>query len=246
METLLQRADIALYRAKGNRGETQVYRAEIDQHTIMRLSLIGDLPGAVDHKEFELVYQPQVEASTGRPVAVEALMRWRHPTHGVISPEVFIPLAESTGLIGEMSQTAVESALTTLGLLRAAGHDLSMAVNISARLLSDLNLPRWISQLLLDAAVPSSQLTIEVTESTITADPKRAMQVLHDLREIGVRLAIDSGDDTTSRKVFVRQTTPSASNRGSFHGSLVVSGAIARTCSFTAAVCNAGGSSITA
>ena len=208
VETLLKRADIALYRAKTNRGETQVYRAEIDQHTVLRLSLLGDLHTALDNDEFELVFQPQVMTSTGRVAGIEALMRWRHPSHGVIPPDVFIPLAENTGLIGAMSQRAMESALSTLATLRAAGHDLEVAVNVSARLLSDLELPRWVAQMLHDAQVPAARLTIEVTESTITADPVRAMQVLRDLREIGVRLTVDDFGTGYSSLSYLRRLQP--------------------------------------
>ncbi|NLT54776.1 MAG: bifunctional diguanylate cyclase/phosphodiesterase [Actinomycetales bacterium] len=208
MDTLLQRADIALYRAKTNRGEIQIYRPEIDQHTVLRLSLLGDLHQAVDNEEFEVLYQPQVEARTGRPVAVEALMRWRHPVHGVISPEVFIPLAENSGAIGAMSRTAVQAALTTLAMLRIGGHDVSMAVNISARLLSDLELPDWLRHQLIRFSIPSSRVTIEVTESTITADPKRAMQVLRELREIGVRLAVDDFGTGYSSLSYLRRLKP--------------------------------------
>jgi diguanylate cyclase (GGDEF)-like protein len=207
-DTLLQRADIALYRAKTNRGEIEVYRPEIDQHTVLRLSLLGDLHQAVDNEEFEILFQPQVETTHGRPVAVEALMRWRHPVHGLISPEVFIPLAENSGTIGTMSRTAVQAALTTLAMLRAGGHDVSMAVNISARLLSDLELPSWIRHMLMRASVPPSRLTIEVTESTITADPKRAMKVIQDLREIGVRIAIDDFGTGYSSLSYLRRLKP--------------------------------------
>jgi diguanylate cyclase (GGDEF)-like protein len=208
IETLLKRADIALYRAKTNRGETQVYRAEIDQHTVLRLSLLGDLHTALDNDEFELVFQPQVLTDVGTVAGVEALMRWQHPNHGVIPPDVFIPLAENTGLIGAMSQRAMESALSTLAMLRAGGHDLEVAVNVSARLLSDLELPRWVAQMLHDAEVPACRLTIEVTESTITADPVRAMQVLHDLREIGVRLTVDDFGTGYSSLSYLRRLQP--------------------------------------
>ncbi len=207
-DTLLQRADIALYRAKTNRGEIQVYRPEIDQHTVQRLSLLGDLHSAVDNHEFEMVYQPQVDTGTGHVVAVEALMRWNHPNHGLVSPDMFIPLAENTGLIRAMSRSAIEAALTTLGALRAQDHDLSMAVNVSARLLSDLEMPHWIAQLLIAAQVPSASLTIEVTESSITADPTRAMKVLADLREIGVRLSIDDFGTGYSSLSYLRRLKP--------------------------------------
>ncbi len=208
VEMLLQRADIALYRAKGNRGEIQIYRAEIDQHTVLRLSLLGDLHTALDDNEFEMHYQPQVDSRNGAVVAVEALMRWRHPSHGMIPPDVFIPLSENTGLIGDLTRVAMSQSLATLSTLREGGHDLGMAVNISARLLSDLGLPRWIRQMLAAARIPPSRLTIEVTESTITADPKRAMQVLKDLREIGVRLAIDDFGTGYSSLSYLRRLKP--------------------------------------
>jgi diguanylate cyclase (GGDEF)-like protein len=207
-DTLLKRADIALYRAKRTRGEIEVYRPEIDEHTVLRLNLLGDLHKAVDNEEFELLFQPQVDGLHGEVVAVEALMRWRHPDYGLISPDIFIPLAENTGLIGSMSRRALESAVTTLGLLRTAGHDLSMAVNVSARTLSDLELPRWISRALLVSSVPANRLTIEVTESTITADPARAIQVLHELREIGVLLSVDDFGTGYSSLSYLRQLQP--------------------------------------
>ena len=207
-DTLLKRADIALYRAKRNRGEIEIYRPEIDEHTVLRLNLLGDLHKAVDNEEFELLFQPQVDGHAGDVVAVEALMRWRHPDYGMIAPDIFIPLAENTGLIGSMSRRALESAVATLGLLRTAGHDLSMAVNVSARTLSDLDLPRWISRALLVSSVPASRLTIEVTESTITADPQRAIQVLHELREIGVLLSVDDFGTGYSSLSYLRQLQP--------------------------------------
>jgi diguanylate cyclase (GGDEF)-like protein len=207
-DTLLKRADIALYRAKRTRGETETYRPEIDEHTVLRLNLLGDLHKAVDNEEFELLFQPQVDGLNGDVVGVEALMRWRHPDYGTISPEIFIPLAENTGLIGSLSRRALETAVTTLGLLRTAGHDLSMAVNVSARTLSDLDLPRWISRALLVSSVPPSRLTIEVTESTITADPQRAIQVLHELRELGVLLSVDDFGTGYSSLSYLRQLQP--------------------------------------
>jgi EAL domain-containing protein (putative c-di-GMP-specific phosphodiesterase class I) len=175
---------------------------------VLRLNLLGDLHNAVDNEEFELLFQPQVDSGDGGVVAVEALMRWRHPDYGLISPEIFIPLAENTGLIGSMSRRALDSAVRTLGLMRAAGHDLSMAVNVSARTLSDLELPRWISRSLLVSQVPPRHLTIEVTESTLAADPERAIQVLHELREIGVLLSVDDFGTGYSSLSYLRQLQP--------------------------------------
>ena len=208
VETLLRRADIAQHRAKHARDDVEVYRDEIDRATTLRLGLLGDLHEAVDNEEFDMVFQPQVDGRDGTVVAVEALMRWRHPDHGPIAPEVFIPLAENTGLINQMSRRGIESALTTLALLRAAGHRLSLSVNVSARQLSDLDLPRWISRAMLAVGVPPAKLTIEVTESTITADPQRAMQVLHELRGIGVRLSVDDFGTGYSSLSHLRRLQP--------------------------------------
>ena len=208
IDTLLQRADIALYLAKANRGEIQVYRPEIDQHTVMRLSLLGDLHAAVDSTEFEMLFQPQVNTVTGRVVSVEALMRWQHPLHGMISPDVFIPLAENTGVISPLTRTAMQQALSVLSRLRRDGHDVSVAVNMSARLLSDLELPSWVSSMLMSTGIPASRLTIEVTETTIAADPQRTMQVLQDLREIGVRLAVDDFGTGYSSLSYLRRLQP--------------------------------------
>ncbi len=204
-ETLLKRADIALYRAKSNRGEIQAYRPEIDGYTIERLALLGDLHSAVENDEFVLAFQPQVCTRTGDVLSVEALSRWLHPRHGLVSPDVFIPLAENSGLIGRLSRWGIEQAVTTLRRLQDQGHDLSMAVNVSARLLTDLDLPVFVAEVLERHGVPATRLTIEVTESTIMADPKRALAVLGRLRATGVSLAIDDYGTGYSSLSYLRR-----------------------------------------
>ena len=204
-ETLLKRADIALYRAKSNRGDIQSYRPEIDGYTIERLSLLGDLHGAVDNEEFVLAFQPQVCARTGDVLSVEALSRWLHPRHGVVNPDVFIPLAENSGLINPLSRWGINLAVSTLKGWHDQGHDLSMAVNVSARLLTDLDLPDFIAGVLETHGVPASRLTVEVTESTIMADPKRALDVLGRLRALGVSLAVDDYGTGYSSLSYLRR-----------------------------------------
>jgi diguanylate cyclase (GGDEF)-like protein len=204
-ETLLKRADIALYRAKSNRGDIQSYRPEIDGYTIERLSLLGDLHGAVDNDEFVLAFQPQICARTGDVLSVEALSRWLHPRHGVVKPDVFIPLAENSGLINPLSRWGIDLAVSTLRGWHNLGHDLSMAVNVSARLLTDLDLPDFIEGVLARHGVPATRLTVEVTESTIMADPKRALDVLGRLRAIGVSLAVDDYGTGYSSLSYLRR-----------------------------------------
>jgi diguanylate cyclase (GGDEF)-like protein len=191
IETLLQRADIAMYRAKTNRGEVQEYRTDLDPHSVQRLSLHGDLHAVIGGPQLEMLYQPQVDAGTGTPVGFEALMRWNHPAHGQIMPDIFIPMAENTGLIAPLTRFSVEASLTTLSFLRPTYPQLAVAVNLSARLLADLSLPSWLAASLARAQVPADRLTIEVTESSITADANRAVAVLADLRDQGIRIAID-------------------------------------------------------
>jgi diguanylate cyclase (GGDEF)-like protein len=204
-ETLLKRADIALYRAKSNRGEIQSYRPEIDGYTIERLALLGDLHGAVENDEFVLAFQPQVCARTGDVLSVEALTRWLHPRHGLVNPDVFIPLAENSGLISRLSRWGIEQAVMTLRQWHLIGHDITMAVNVSARLLTDLDLPDFVAEVLARHGVPASRLTVEVTESTIMADPKRALQVLGALRAMGVSLAVDDYGTGYSSLSYLRR-----------------------------------------
>jgi diguanylate cyclase (GGDEF)-like protein len=208
LHTLVQRADVALYRAKESRNDVQSYRPDLDPHSIQRLSLHGDLHAAVDGPDLSMVYQPQVDAGTAGLVGVEALMRWHHPVHGPISPELFIPLAESSGLIAPLTRRAVHWSLAAIGDLRQHQPDISIAVNLSARLLADLDLPKWLARSLDEVDLPYANLTIEVTESTISADPHRAMLVLAQLREMGVRLAIDDFGTGYSSLSYLTRLNP--------------------------------------
>ncbi len=208
IDTLLQRADIALYQAKDNRGNVQAYRPEQDTHSVRRLSLHADLHAAVTSPEITMVYQPQVDAATGRPVSIEALMRWHHPVHGTISPDAFIPLAENSGAIAPLTRRAVAASLAVLDGLLAGQHDLTVAVNLSPRLLSDLEVPRWIAAQLEEAGIPAARLAVEVTENSIAADPKRAMHVLAQLRDLGVRIAIDDFGTGYSSMSYLAKLQP--------------------------------------
>jgi EAL domain-containing protein (putative c-di-GMP-specific phosphodiesterase class I) len=182
-----------------------MYGHEIDGHTVERLSLLSDLYTGLENDEFVLHFQPIVETATGRVVGAEALMRWLHPQQGLVSPDVFIPLAENTNLIGALTRMAITRSTEALKGWLEAGHDLTVSVNLSARLLSDLDLPDSIAQILAERGVPASRLAIEVTESTIMSDPKRAIAVLHRLREMGVTLAIDDYGTGYSSLAYLRR-----------------------------------------
>ncbi len=189
--TIMKRADVAMYDAKRERARVRTYVPETDTHTPRRLELLSDLRSAVDHGQMFLVYQPKLDLGTGSVTAAEALVRWSHPTRGLICPEEFISLAENTGMIGLITQFVLGSALEQMRSWSANGLDVDVSVNISVRDLGDARLPALVAAALAQSGVDPARLTLEVTESGVMTDPRRAIQVLERLRAIGVRLAVD-------------------------------------------------------
>jgi EAL domain-containing protein (putative c-di-GMP-specific phosphodiesterase class I) len=191
VDTLLQRADVAMYLAKEDRSGCELYRADRDEYSPHRLALASELRRALDERELILHYQPKADLSDGRIVGVEALVRWQHPEHGLLSPDQFVPLAEATGLIRELTLRVLDEALRQQRAWRDVGIDIRVAVNLSARDLYDLTLPATTARLLATHDVPPTALELEITESVIVADPMRARAILSRLSEMGVVLAID-------------------------------------------------------
>jgi diguanylate cyclase (GGDEF)-like protein len=191
VETLMQHADIAMYRAKGSGGGHELYVADHDHHTVGRLAMATELRHAIAEDELTLHYQPKVDLSRGTVVGVEALVRWQHPTRGMVSPAEFIPLAEHTGLIRPLTTYVLRESLRQVRAWDALGLEIRVAVNLSARSLMDRLLPEEVADLLAGEGVDAARLELEITESVIMADPARAMTVLHRLNAMGVRLAID-------------------------------------------------------
>jgi diguanylate cyclase len=191
LDSLLQRADVALDRAKSTRSRLEVYAPEHDRFDAEHLVLLGQVRPALDRGEFVLHYQPKADLRSGRVTGVEALLRWQHPQRGLIPPLQFIPLIEQTALVGPVTLHVIDSALAQLARWRAAGVDLDMSVNLSARNLLDPELPEEIAARLARHGVPPLRLTVEVTESATMSDPERAARVLVALRELGVGVSID-------------------------------------------------------
>jgi diguanylate cyclase (GGDEF)-like protein/PAS domain S-box-containing protein len=190
--TLFRRADVAMYAAKNARDGFAVYAAKYDDmHSPDRLSLLGELRRAVEQGQLFLEYQPQVRMSDYKITGVEALVRWRHPTRGLIAPAQFIQLAEGTGAIKPVTIWVLNEAIRQCSEWRKEGYDLEVAVNLSTRTLHDANLASTITDLLLEHRVPPSRLTLEITESAIMEDPTGAMVVLTRLSNMGILLAID-------------------------------------------------------
>jgi diguanylate cyclase (GGDEF)-like protein len=190
-DELLQRADLALDRARVRRGRVEMYSPEHDHSGPERLALLGEVRPALERGDFTLFYQPQIALRTGRVTGVEALLRWRHPRQGMIPPLQFISLIEQTALMGPLTLHVLDLALCQSTSWRQAGLQLGMSVNLSARNLHDPELPTQIASVLERHAVPAATLTLEVTESAAMADPATAVGVLEALRALGVGVSID-------------------------------------------------------
>jgi len=191
LDTLLRRADVAMYTAKERRTGHEVYSADHDPHAAARLALVGQVRPAITSREFVLHFQPQAAFSDGSVSGAEALIRWQHPKRGLLMPEEFIPLTERTVLLRPLTLFVIEEALRHCCAWREAGHDLPVAVNLSPHSLLDMDLPEKVAGLLEQSHLPASSLRLEITESSMTGDSVRSLQVISRLHAVGVGLSID-------------------------------------------------------
>ncbi|TMF81442.1 MAG: EAL domain-containing protein, partial [Chloroflexi bacterium] len=190
-ETLLQRADVAMYAAKRSGGSYAVYRAEDDPYDARRLVLRTDLRGALERREIILFYQPQVAVATGNVTGLEALARWQHPERGWVPPAEFIPVAERMGLIKPLTTHLTALALTQIGAWEKAGIAIPVAVNVSMRNLLDPRFPQMLEDTITSSGVDAARIKLEITESAVMAEPGRVLETMHRLRSVGVRFSID-------------------------------------------------------
>jgi diguanylate cyclase (GGDEF)-like protein/PAS domain S-box-containing protein len=190
-DSLMQRADVAMYRAKESGSGYLIYDAKHDQHSPRRLSLIGELREAIEKDHLFLHYQPKISLKTKRVIGVEALVRWQHPEYGFVPPDQFILPAEQTGLIHPLTRWVLKTALRQCQAWRQAGLNLPVSVNLSARNLHDPQFPDHLAELLKTTGALPEQLELEITESAIMADPQRALEVTTHLRTMGLRFALD-------------------------------------------------------
>ena len=188
---LVQKADIAMYVAKNAGLPLAFYDPDRDHNSVRHLTLTGELKRAIEGEELELHYQPKISVETNRVIGVEALARWHHPKHGYVSAEEFITLAEQTGLIQNLTEWALRTSIEQCARWRAAGLDLSVSVNLSAKILQDGGLPQLIGDLLDEYGVEPEWLVAEITESAIMVDSDRSKAVIDRLAEKGMKLSID-------------------------------------------------------
>jgi diguanylate cyclase (GGDEF)-like protein len=189
--TLLRRADIAMYTAKEQRANYELFEPRLDRHSLRRLMVLSDFRRALASDEFVLHYQPIISIDGSRPRAAEGLVRWHHPLLGLLPPAQFIPIVEQAGMIGPLTRHVLDRAIAECAGWRADGNDLTVAVNLSVRDLFDRSLPRHIERLLDDHGLPADSLQLEITESMFLSDPERVPATLTRLRDLGIRIAVD-------------------------------------------------------
>ncbi len=190
-DTLLRRADVAMYSAKRAGTGFEVYDPRHDQNTPARLSLLGELRQAVEHDELSLLFQPRISLGAKAAQSAEALVRWNHPERGVVLPELFVPFAEQTGYIKAVTRWVLNCVLWQCAAWRARGIELRVSVNISARDLHTPDFPRLLAELAGAHGLKPDAVSLEVTESAVMEDPAHALEILERLHAMGVRLAID-------------------------------------------------------
>jgi len=205
LDDLVRRADVAMYMAKEAHTGYEMYAPERDQHSLGRLTLLGELRRAIDNGELVLHYQPKADLNTNRIVAAEALVRWEHPREGLLAPDKFIPLAERTGMMRPLTLFVLNSALRQCREWHAAGQPLGVAVNLSARNLLDLRFPDEVQRLLTTWQVAPAWLELEITESAVMVDPSRAMHVLARLSEMGVGVSLDDFGTGYSSLIYLKR-----------------------------------------
>lgn len=191
VEELLQRADVALSVARERPDRVAHYSGRMPSDGVLTPHLISELPAAMEARDVVVHYQPQVEVATGRVLAVEALVRWQHPVHGMLPPAVFIPAAERTGLIRSLTLYVLDRALAQSAQWRAAGRELTVAVNLSARNLLDPGFVEDVHSTLVWHAVAPAALDLEITETMAMVDPKQSLEVMRALHAMGVQLSVD-------------------------------------------------------
>jgi diguanylate cyclase (GGDEF)-like protein len=188
---LLQRADVAMYQAKQKHCGFIMYTTTLDRCNTRRLTLMGELREAIINNELVAYYQPKIDIKTGKIKELEALVRWKHKVHGLVQPDDFIPMAEQTGLIKQLTLWILHESLMQCAKWNDEGFELRVSVNLSANDLMDVEFPETITRILNAHNVSPEKLLLEITESAVMLDPNRALEVLTNLSTLGVRLSVD-------------------------------------------------------
>jgi len=205
VSALLRCADIAMYRAKADSSGHRVYDSSCDDNTAVRLQTIDELRHAIDAGELVLHYQPKVELVNGAVYSVEALVRWQHPTRGLLGPGAFLPLAETSGQMLALTGRVLDMALDQAQAWWRAGTPLAVAVNLPVSMLLDVTLPERIAGALAQRGLPAAALQVEITEELLMSDRERSQGVLSRLRRVGVKIALDDFGTGYSSLAYLRE-----------------------------------------
>ena len=201
---LLRRADMAMYKAKSGHSGHHLYRSADNKHGSTRLRTLQELRTGLAGDQLVLHYQPKIELKTGTVNGVEALVRWNHPTRGLLFPDQFLALAEESGLMHSLTQVVLRQALDQAVVWLAAGRSFTVAVNLSASSLVDAQLPERVAEMIESRELPASALTLEITEEFLMADRERAKDVLARLRGGGIRISVDDFGTGYSSLAYLR------------------------------------------
>jgi len=203
-EALFKNADVAMYVAKRSRSGFEYYNAASDRHSVRKLTTVTRLRKAIADDELKLCFQPQVNLKTGRVESVEALLRWEDASLGRVSPDEFIALAETTDLIQPLTEWTLRRAFTQSALWHAEGISLRVAINLSARALQDAGFPAQLASMMRETGVRPEQFELEITESAMMIDPKRALSVIGKLSGLGLLISIDDYGTGFSSLAYLR------------------------------------------
>ncbi|GAA2704746.1 EAL domain-containing protein [Micromonospora olivasterospora] len=203
--TLLQRVDLAAMAAKTMPGSVHLFSPALESRSLRRLGLAGDLRRALDEGELEVYFQPKVTLRDRRLVGVECLARWEHPAHGQVAPEDFVAVAEHTGLLGRLTEVVLREGLRRSRDWSHAQQPLAVAVNLSARTLTDPHFPDQVRELLDAYGVPPQRLTFEIREGGVLDGTDRPIPALRRLRDLGVRLSVDDFGTGSSSLAYLRR-----------------------------------------
>ncbi|MGV8837576.1 putative bifunctional diguanylate cyclase/phosphodiesterase, partial [Cellvibrio sp.] len=191
-KTLLRNADSALYDAKGKgRGCCQLYRKELTEYVHNRLRMDTDLRKAINNNEFELYYQPIINLQTRQIVSAEALLRWHHPTRGMVPPNDFIPYAQESGLISPIGEWVIQQACRQAAEWHSAGYPLSVSINVSVRQFDQNNLLPLFSQALTESHLLAENLIVEITEQMFLENTESNLKQISELKGIGIQISLD-------------------------------------------------------
>lgn len=191
IDLLMRRAEIALNAARQERQSALVYHAGLERDQRFQLSLLSALRTAMSDNQLQLYLQPKADSRTGRVTGAEVLLRWQHPEHGLVSPRDFLPFAEKSGMIVELTRWMMVQAMQLARHWQLRGLDLKLSLNLSASDLADANLPAYVSEYLMHSRANPQQLILEITESEIMHDPQLAVRSMQALRKLGFQLALD-------------------------------------------------------